>query len=186
MRTWGGAGGHPGLPGADGWRRDPRRPNLGFWTADGFGVENVGVPPDIEVEQWPAEVIAGKDPQLEKAIEIILKELEANPPKELKRPPFPVRVHNLTAGRAGGLASGRLKLIPIGFSTELKFKANNRLTDRSWRCGAQNSLQQHQALMVYGLGEAAQALHSNRREAPRVNEADQGTRFVLEDLEEVF
>ena len=34
-------------------------PNLAIWTEDGFVVENVGVPPDIEVEQWPAEVIAG-------------------------------------------------------------------------------------------------------------------------------
>jgi tricorn protease len=66
-------------------------PNLGFWTADGFGVENVGVPPDIEVEQWPADIIAGKDPQLEKAIEVVLKELDANPPKAMKRPPYPVR-----------------------------------------------------------------------------------------------
>ena len=34
------------------------------------------MPPDVEVEQWPADVIAGKDPQLEKAIEIVLEELE--------------------------------------------------------------------------------------------------------------
>ena len=31
-----------------------------------------GVAPDIEVEQWPADVINGKDPQLEKAIEVAL------------------------------------------------------------------------------------------------------------------
>jgi tricorn protease len=39
-------------------------------------------------------VIAGKDPQLEKAIEVVLKQLEANPPKDYKKPPFPVRVRN--------------------------------------------------------------------------------------------
>src|SRR5438874_6490315 len=44
-------------------------PNLGFWTKDGFGVENEGVPPDVEVEQWPADVLAGHEPQLEKAME---------------------------------------------------------------------------------------------------------------------
>ena len=55
-------------------------------------VENEGVPPDVEVEQLPADVIAGHDPQLEKAIEIVLKELAKNPPTRLKRPPFPVRV----------------------------------------------------------------------------------------------
>ena len=39
-----------------------------------------------------AEVIAGHDPQLEKAIEVILEELEVNPPTRLERPPYPVRV----------------------------------------------------------------------------------------------
>ena len=68
-------------------------PNLGFWTEkEGYGVENVGVPPDIDVEQWPAEVNAGRDPQLEKAIEVILKALEDSPPKKPARPPYPVRV----------------------------------------------------------------------------------------------
>ena len=33
----------------------------------------------------------GRDPQLEKAIEVVLKELDANPPKAMKRPPYPVR-----------------------------------------------------------------------------------------------
>ncbi|MFH2041449.1 MAG: hypothetical protein ABIJ35_02895, partial [Acidobacteriota bacterium] len=66
-------------------------PNLAIWTEDGFIVENVGVPPDIEVEQWPAEVIQGKDPQLEKAIAVILEELRMNPPKKYKRPPYPKR-----------------------------------------------------------------------------------------------
>jgi tricorn protease len=67
-------------------------PNLGIWTHDGFVVENVGVPPDVDVEQLPKEVIAGHDPQLEKAIEIVLQELERSPPSHLQRPPFPVRV----------------------------------------------------------------------------------------------
>ena len=67
-------------------------PNGAFWTEDGWVIENVGVPPDIEVEQWPADVIAGHDPQLEKAIEVIMDELKKNPPKKMKRPPYPVRV----------------------------------------------------------------------------------------------
>ena len=57
-------------------------PNLAIWTEDGFVVENVGVPPDVEIEQYPADIIAGRDPQLEKAIEIVLKQLESNPPKK--------------------------------------------------------------------------------------------------------
>jgi len=90
-RTWGGLVGTLGFPVLmDGGYITA--PNLGIWTEDGFVVENVGVPPDIEVEQWPAEVINGHDPQLEKAIEVILEELEKNPPHKPVRPPYPVRV----------------------------------------------------------------------------------------------
>ena len=67
-------------------------PNLAIWTEDGFIVENVGVAPDIEVEQTPAAVIEGRDPQLEKAIEVALEQLKQNPPKEPVRPPYPIRV----------------------------------------------------------------------------------------------
>jgi tricorn protease len=55
-------------------------------------VENVGVPPDIEVEQMPADVIAGRDPQLEKAIQVIMEELKKNPPHQPKRPAYPVKI----------------------------------------------------------------------------------------------
>ena len=90
-RTWGGLVGTLGFPILmDGGF--VTAPNLAIWTEDGFVVENVGVPPDVDVEQWPADVIAGRDPQLEKAIEIVLEELEANPPAEPVKPPFPVRV----------------------------------------------------------------------------------------------
>jgi len=91
-RTWGGLVGTLGFPVLmDGG--SVTAPNLAIWTEDGgFIVENVGVPPDIEVEQWPAEVIAGQDPQLERAIQEVMRMLEANPPVEPKRPPFPIRV----------------------------------------------------------------------------------------------
>jgi tricorn protease len=89
-RTWGGLVGILGFPTLmDGGR--VTAPNLGIWTEDGFVVENVGVPPDIEVEQWPADVAAGRDPQLEKAIEVVLQQLEANPVVRPVRPPFPIR-----------------------------------------------------------------------------------------------
>jgi len=94
--TWGGLVGTLGFPVLmDGG--SITAPNLAIWTEDGFVVENVGVPPDIEVEQMPADVIAGRDPQLEKAIEVILAELEANPPRDPRKPPFPIRVR-----RGGG------------------------------------------------------------------------------------
>jgi tricorn protease len=72
---------------------DITAPDLAIWTPDGgWVVENEGVPPDVDVEQTPAEVIAGHDPQLEKAIEIVKAELAANPQPQPQRPPFPVRV----------------------------------------------------------------------------------------------
>jgi tricorn protease len=90
-RTWGGLVGTLGFPALmDGG--GVTAPNLAIWTEDGWVVENVGVPPDIEVEQTPADVIAGKDPQLEKAIQIVMDELKKNPPPSMKRPPYPVRV----------------------------------------------------------------------------------------------
>ena len=90
-RTWGGLVGILGFPILmDGGYITA--PNLAIWTEDGWVVENEGVPPDIEVEQRPSEVIAGHDPQLEKAIEVIMEELKKNPPTEIKRPPYPVRV----------------------------------------------------------------------------------------------
>ncbi len=90
-RTWGGLVGILGFPEfIDGG--SVTAPNLAIWTDEGFIVENTGVAPDIEVEQWPADIINGRDPQLEKAIEVALKELEKNPPVEPVRPPYPVRV----------------------------------------------------------------------------------------------
>jgi tricorn protease len=91
-RTWGGLVGILGFPVLmDGGR--VTAPDLAIWTEDGgWVVENVGVPPDVEVEQWPALVKAGKDPQLDRAIEIVLKELEKNPPRKPARPAYPVRV----------------------------------------------------------------------------------------------
>jgi len=90
-RTWGGLVGILGYPVLmDGGR--VTAPNLAIWTEDGWIVENQGVAPDIEVEQWPADVMAGKDPQLEKAIEVVLAELKTHPPKTLQRPKYPIRV----------------------------------------------------------------------------------------------
>ncbi len=90
-RTWGGLVGTLGFPVLmDGG--SVSAPNLAIWTEDGWVVENEGVPPDIEVEQTPAEVIAGRDPQLERAIRIVLEELAANPSKKPQRPPYPVRI----------------------------------------------------------------------------------------------
>ena len=89
--TWGGLVGVLGFPEfIDGG--GVTAPNLAFFNENGFTIENEGTPPDVEVEQWPADVIKGRDPQLKKAIEIVLEQLKANPPKAIKTPPRPVRV----------------------------------------------------------------------------------------------
>jgi tricorn protease len=86
-RTWGGLVGILGFPEfIDGG--GITAPNLAIWTEDGWVVENEGVPPDVEVEQTPADVIKGRDPQLEKAIELALDGLKKNPPPESQRPPY--------------------------------------------------------------------------------------------------
>jgi tricorn protease len=87
-RTWGGLVGVLGFPVLmDGG--SITAPNLAFWTSDGgWAVENEGVAPDIEVEQTPADVIAGRDPQLEKAIAVVMEELKKNPPASPKRPAY--------------------------------------------------------------------------------------------------
>jgi tricorn protease len=94
-RTWGGLVGTLGFPVLmDGGTITA--PNLAFWTPeDGWAVENEGVPPDIEVEQTPADVIAGRDPQLEKAIEVVMAELKKNPPPPTRRPAYPVKGQTL-------------------------------------------------------------------------------------------
>ncbi len=90
-RTWGGLVGILGFPEfIDGG--SVTAPNVAIWTKDGFVVENAGVAPDIEVEQTPAEVIKGNDPQLQKAIEVALKELEKNPQEAPARPPYPAKM----------------------------------------------------------------------------------------------
>ena len=89
VRTWGGLvgiGGYPQL--VDGGRITAPRWAL-YGTHGEWEVENHGIAPDVEVEQDPALVRQGHDPQLERAITIALDELAKHPPKKLVRPPYP-------------------------------------------------------------------------------------------------
>ena len=64
-------------------------PQFGTNAVDGsWVVENVGVQPDIEVDNDPRSVIAGRDPQLERAVEEVLRMIRENP-KSLPAPPAP-------------------------------------------------------------------------------------------------
>jgi tricorn protease len=104
QRTWGGLVGTLGFPVLmDGGVITA--PNLAIWTPEeGWVVENDGVPPDIEVEQTPKDVIAGKDPQLERAIQVALEALKKEGPPKPTRPAYPERGKTLrgTAPKPGG------------------------------------------------------------------------------------
>jgi tricorn protease len=52
-------------------------------------VENHGVAPDVEVELDPQAVREGHDLQLEKAVELLLLELEKHPLPTYHKPPYP-------------------------------------------------------------------------------------------------
>jgi tricorn protease len=51
-----------------------RLPHIGCYTLDGRDMENWGVPPDIRVPYSPTDYAAGKDPQLERAVQELLKD----------------------------------------------------------------------------------------------------------------
>ncbi len=90
-RTWGGVVGYSGT----------RRlidggsvvvPMFATNDIDGsYIIEGVGVEPDIDVDNDPASVIAGKDPQLEMGVREVLKLIETNPKTLPKRPADPVK-----------------------------------------------------------------------------------------------
>jgi tricorn protease len=81
-RTWGGVIGI--------WPRNwlvdggiTTQPEFSFWFRDvGWGVENYGTDPDIEVDNTPQDYARGVDAQLDRAIEEVLQEIEAHPPLE--------------------------------------------------------------------------------------------------------
>jgi len=91
MRTWGGLIGLSGYPPLiDGG--DIECPSFAFYETDGtWGIEGHGVDADIEVIDDPALMLEGGDPQLERAIALMLEELEKNPYKAPARPAYPDR-----------------------------------------------------------------------------------------------
>jgi len=86
-RTWGGVRGIRGeFPLMDGGYIT--RPEFARYDLSSkWVVENRGVQPDIVVENRPEQVVSGKDPQLEKAIEVVMKAIQENPKKLPPRPP---------------------------------------------------------------------------------------------------
>jgi tricorn protease len=95
-RTWGGLVGISGNPGMiDG--SGVRVPVFAFYEKDGtWGIEGHGVDPDHEVLDDPGVMKGGPhnggiDPQLDKAVELLLAELARNPVKHPDRPAYPNR-----------------------------------------------------------------------------------------------
>ena len=65
-------------------------PRGGFFTRDGkWAVENEGTAPDIDVENWPKDMIAGRDPQLERAVDEALRLLKEKPVDRRTTEPAP-------------------------------------------------------------------------------------------------
>jgi tricorn protease len=67
-------------------------PNRAAYNTDGtsWGIENTGISPDVEVEITPRDWIAGRDPQLEKAVQIAMEELKKVQAVAPKKPKYPV------------------------------------------------------------------------------------------------
>ena len=88
-RTWGGLIGLSGNPTlADGGATSAS--TFRFMDKDGkWAVENEGVTPDFEVIDMPHLLARGRDPSIEKAVEVLLGELEKNPLPVIEAPPAP-------------------------------------------------------------------------------------------------
>jgi tricorn protease len=86
-RTWGGVRGIRGLtPLMDGGYIT--RPEFSLSSLDSkWLIENRGVQPDVVVDNPPDLVVKGQDPQLQKAVEMLMEQIKANPKKLPARPP---------------------------------------------------------------------------------------------------
>ena len=91
-RTWGGVVGIRGtLPLLDGGYLN--RPEFSRYDVEGkeWVIEGVGVEPDIFVDNDPSRVYQGIDDQLNKAIEVILQQLEQEEKTIPAPPPYPIK-----------------------------------------------------------------------------------------------
>jgi tricorn protease len=88
-RTWGGLVGIYGYPQLiDGGGVTAPRAAIYGLNGD-WEVENHGIQPDVEVEMDPKLVRQGHDPQLEKAVEVVMQQLKERPLQKYRRPPYP-------------------------------------------------------------------------------------------------
>jgi tricorn protease len=106
-------------------------PNRAAYDPSGttWGIENVGVAPDFDVEITPADVIAGRDPQLEKAVEVALAQVSKNPPFVPKRPPFPVHPGEQSIALPVGPSVSSLPAVGSAFPAPAPKTATPAVTD---------------------------------------------------------
>ena len=78
-------------------------PNRAAYNPNGsdWGIENIGVAPDFDVEITPQDFMTGKDSQLEKAVEVAMAEVAKVKPTQPKLPSFPVHPVGKTTGANG-------------------------------------------------------------------------------------
>ncbi|MCU0937709.1 MAG: S41 family peptidase [Burkholderiaceae bacterium] len=105
-RTWGGVIGiWPRHALVDG--TETTQPEFSFWFQDvGWQVENYGTDPDIDIDNAPQDAAAGRDRQLEKALEVALERAGApgsrtpqfGPKPKLACPPLPARASRTAGG----------------------------------------------------------------------------------------
>lgn len=90
-RTWGGLVGISGNPALiDGAFMSV--PRFAYYNLDGtWGIEGHGVDPDIEVIDDPSLMVNGDDPQLDAAIDAVMKQIKEHPFVLPSRPPAPDR-----------------------------------------------------------------------------------------------
>ncbi|HET8552963.1 MAG TPA: PDZ domain-containing protein [Gammaproteobacteria bacterium] len=108
-RTWGGLVGISGYPQLmDGG--SITAPRFGIEGLNGtFPVENHGVSPDVTVWQNPAAVRQGHDPQLERAVQIGMKQLKEHPAPHYNRAPWRNYHPHLPALPNGADSAGKAK-----------------------------------------------------------------------------
>ena len=100
-RTWGGLVGFAGPSEALMDGGSVTSPSRGFWTPNNaWEVENHGVAPDVEVELDPQSVREGHDPQLEKAVDLLLLDLAKHPLPTYHKPPYPNYHQNVGGGKS--------------------------------------------------------------------------------------
>lgn len=58
-----------------------RTPGTGLWSVKGYNLENYGVPPDVDVDNTPEDFLAGRDAQVEKAVEVLQGEIKNKKPE---------------------------------------------------------------------------------------------------------